>query len=107
MPSALPVMGEVAGSATALAGLILVFLGAVATTFDSYQKAEQNSVKARYQRRAWFAFVGFVFALVSALLALAAKWLAIECIALAALVLLSLALIWVLFSALSAVREIK
>ncbi|MER8555178.1 hypothetical protein NKH37_23860 [Mesorhizobium sp. M1217] len=107
MPSALPVMGEVAGSATALAGLILVFLGAISTSFDSYAKPERASVLTRYQRRVWFAFVGFTLALASAFMALVAKWLTIECAAIASLVLLFVALIWVLFVALSDVREIK
>lgn len=107
MPSALPIAGEITGSATALAGLILVFLGATATAFDSYETREKSTVRPRYQRRAWFAFVGFALALVSALCALVAKWLTNECAGLAAFVLLVLALIWVLFAALSAVREIR
>lgn len=107
MPSALPVMGEVAGSAAALAGLILVFLGAVSTAFDGYQKQEQRAVVGRYQRQAWLAFAGFVFSLASTVLALAAKWLSSECGARAAITLLVLGLIGVLFSALSAVREIR
>lgn len=100
-------MAEVVASATALAGLILVFLGAIGTAFDSYQKQEQNAVRTRYQRRAWFAFVGFALALLSTCLGLVAKWLGNECAALAALVLLGVSLIWVLFAALSAVREIR
>jgi hypothetical protein len=107
MPSALSVAGDVAGSATALAGLILVFLGAISTSFDSYGKQEQGSVRSRYQQRGWFAFVGFALALASAFLALLAKWLSNECAAIASLVLLFVALIWVLFAALSSVREIK
>ena len=51
--------GDIIGSGVALAGLILVFLGAISTSFNSYQKQEQNSVRGRYQKRAWFAFVGF------------------------------------------------
>lgn len=107
MPSALPIMAEVAGSATALAGLVLVFLGALATAYDSYQPQEKNSVKARYQKRVWFAFAGFVLALLSACFALFAKWFSNDCSAIAAVVLMVLALIFVLIAAYSAVREIK
>lgn len=107
MPSAIGVSAEVMGSATALAGLVLVFLGAISGSFDSYQKTEQNAVRGRYSRRAWFAFVGFVLALLSAALALIGKWWAFECAALASIVLLLAALIWVLIAALSSVREIK
>lgn len=107
MPSALTIAGEVAGSATALAGLILVFIGAVSASFHSYGKVAQAAIRGRYQRRVWFAFAGFSLALVSALLALAAKWLTNEFAALGALVLLFISFIWVLFAALSAVREVR
>lgn len=107
MPSAIGIAGDVAGAATALAGLILVFLGAISTSFDSYQKGEQGTVRSRYQRRAWFAFVGFVLALLSALSALSGQWLNQQCLALAGLALLAVAMIWVLLAALFSVREIK
>lgn len=107
MPSAINVAGEVAGAAAALAGLILVFLGSVATAFDSFQKQEQNAVRARYQRRAWFTFVGFVLSLLVVALALVGKWLGSPCAALAAMVLLGIALGWVFVAALGIVREIK
>lgn len=107
MPSAVSVAGEVASAGAALAGLILVFLGAIATGFDSFQKQEQNAVKARYQRRAWFAFVGFVLSLLAVALALGGKWLGSPCAALGAVVLLAVALGWVFVAALGIVREIK
>jgi hypothetical protein len=107
MPSALPVAGDIATAAAALAGLVLVFLGAIASTFTSYQKQEQAAVRGRLQLRAWLAFVGFVLALLATASALAGKWLGHECTALVALALLFVALIWVTFAALSAVREIK
>lgn len=107
MPSALPLAGDIATSAGALAGLILIFLGAISNRFDSYDKAGQNVVRGRYQRRAWFAFVGFVLALFSASLAIVGKWLAYECAALSAVVLFLIALVWLLFVALFAIREIK
>lgn len=107
MPSAIGVAGDVASSAAALAGLILVFLGAIGTAFDGYQKQEQNSVRGRYQLRAWLAFVGFVLALLSTAFALMGEWLSSECAALVGLGLLFVSLAWVLFAALAAVREIR
>jgi TRAP-type C4-dicarboxylate transport system permease large subunit len=107
MPSALDITGDVASASAALAGLILVFLGAIGTSFDGYERQEQNSVRSRYQRRAWFAFVGLAFALLAIFLALIGKWTKFECAALASLALLFLSLVWVLLAALSAVREIK
>lgn len=104
---ALRVAGDVATAAIALAGLILVFIGAIATSFDSYQKTEQAAVRRRYQRRAWFSFVGFVLAVISAALAILGKWLGIQCAALASIWVLFLGLIWVLIAAATMVTEIK
>jgi TRAP-type C4-dicarboxylate transport system permease large subunit len=107
MPSALEIAGDVASASAALAGLILVFLGAIGTSFDGYQPQEQRTVKSRYQRRAWFAFVGLTLALLAVLLALVGKWTRLECAAVSSLFLLFVSLVWVLLAALSAVREIK
>ena len=49
-----------------MVGPILVFLvliGVISSSFVSYQTAEQKAVLIRYQRRAGFAFAGFVLAL--------------------------------------------
>lgn len=107
MPSALAVSGEVAGAGAALAGLILVFLGAIANSFDSYERTAQTAVRGKYQRRAWFAFVGFVLCLLAVGFAIAAEWLSLPCAALVSVALLVLSLVWVLFIALAAVLEIK
>jgi ABC-type Fe3+-siderophore transport system permease subunit len=104
---ALSIAGEIAGAATAMAGLILVFLGATATSFDSYQKQEQNSVRRRYQQRAWTAFAGFAFALAAAFSALLAKSITHEGWAVAGFILLVVALVLVVVAALTTVLEIK
>jgi hypothetical protein len=62
----------VSAAAAALAGLLLVFLGAISTTFDGYERQEQGAVRGRYQRRAWLAFVGFIFAILAAAAGIAA-----------------------------------
>lgn len=107
MPSALEITGDIASAATALAGLILVFIGTASTSFDAYEKQEQHAVRSRYQSRAWIAFIGFAFALLSAVFALLGKWLSQQCLSLLAIALLFVAFIFALFAALSAVREIK
>lgn len=56
---------------TALAGLVLVFLGALLTSFDGYDAEGQSAVRRKYQRRARLALSGFIAALGSATLALA------------------------------------
>src|SRR5437870_4089480 len=62
----LPAMG------TALAGLILVFLGISITSWERYEVTEQKPVRAKYQRRVWLGFLGMLFSLVAAILGLVA-----------------------------------
>lgn len=107
MPSAVSIMGEVASAATALAGLVLVFLGTTVNAFNSYQKAEQASIRSKYQARAWTAFICFLLSILSAALALMAKWLSHDCTAFFSLALLTAAMALVVAAAVSAVREIK
>jgi len=103
----LGVAGDVATSAVALAGLILVFLGSTVAGFETYQRQEKGSVLGRYQRRAWLSLVGFVFSLVSAAFGIVAKWLHNECAALAAMYTLFLAFALVLVAAVIVVRDIR
>ena len=65
--------GDVASAATALGGLLLVFIGSVASGFDSYKPEDRGAVRAKFFRKGVFAFAGFVLALVAAVLALAGK----------------------------------
>jgi hypothetical protein len=58
----------------ALAGLILVFLGFVFTAFDAYDEEQKKSVRKKYHARATQSLIGFVAALLSAILSLAAYW---------------------------------
>jgi hypothetical protein len=107
VPSAVEIAGDISAAGAALAGLILVFIGGASTSFDSYEKQEQHAVRTRYQTRAWIAFVGFAFALLSAPTALIAKWLSVSCLALIALVMLVTSLAFALLAAGLAVRDIR
>lgn len=60
---------------TALAGLILVFLGGVFAAYESYDKQAQASVRRKFQWRAWFAFGGFTLSLAAAFCAATGYWL--------------------------------
>ncbi|MGH6843263.1 MAG: hypothetical protein ACRECU_00775, partial [Methylocella sp.] len=79
----------------------------ISSSFDSYQKAEQATIRFRYQRRAWIAFVGFMLALLATSLALISKLFHLECATIAALGILFVALIFVSFAGFFAVREIR
>jgi hypothetical protein len=52
LSGAAEIAGDLAIGASAMAGLILVFLvfiGAINSTFNSYQTAEQKAARIRYQ----------------------------------------------------------
>lgn len=97
---------QILTASTALAGLILVSIGAAATSYESYDAESKVVVKARYQRRGWFAFVGFALSLFSALSALAYYWHESVCLIDASAALLVLALVIALFVALISVLDI-
>ena len=102
------VSGDVIAAATTLAGLVLVFLGATSTSYESYAPILRNqTIRARFRRRGWFGFIGFMLSLCASALALAGKWLHIDCYVQAALMLFGVSLLWVLVAAFLSVRDIK
>ena len=72
------VASDIAAAGTALAGLILVYLGAVAVRYETLDPKEQSSARDVYRRHARRAFRGLVIALVAAMAALTAKSLKTE-----------------------------
>jgi NhaP-type Na+/H+ or K+/H+ antiporter len=60
-------------AATALAGLILVYLGAVAVPYETLDPKDQSTARDVYRRHARRAFRGIVIALVAAVAALTAE----------------------------------
>lgn len=101
------IAGETVTAATALAGLILVYLGSVAASYGGYQPTERKSVKGSFQRRAWIAFVGLVLALIAAALGVLGKWLPNECVADAGTILLLVSFVWGVGIALVTTLEIS
>jgi len=63
---------DVAAAGTALAGLILVYLGAVAVRYESLNTKSKANQRDRYRWHAWLALNGIVFALAATVLALIA-----------------------------------
>ena len=57
-----------------LAGLTLVFIGNIVTSFSGYRSEEQSSVRGAYRLRIWLAFAGFLTALLAAVSALSHNW---------------------------------
>ena len=52
MVDAMEVASDVTAGATVLAGLILVYLGALSSSFGTYDAQQKSSVRGRYQMRA-------------------------------------------------------
>lgn len=98
---------EVVGAATALAGLILIYIGVLVSTYGSFQPQEQRSVRSKFRVRAWLAFVGFSLAILSAMLGVLGKWLSSPCTGNASVVALLVAFGWTLFAAIQTIREIS
>jgi quinol-cytochrome oxidoreductase complex cytochrome b subunit len=72
------VASDIAAAGTALAGLILVYLGAVAVRYETLDPKDQSSARDDYRRHARRAFRGLVIAFVAAIAALTAKSLKAE-----------------------------
>jgi hypothetical protein len=67
------VASDIAAAASALAGLLLVYLGAVAVRYEALDPKDQSSARDVYRQHARRAFRGIVIALVAAIAALTAK----------------------------------
>ena len=102
----LALMGDVIAASSALAGLIVVYLGSVVASYASYDRTQQGTVRASFQRRAWFAVIGVVLAIAACGCAVMGKWLTNVCWADGAMVLLGLTLVWVIATACAAAAEV-
>lgn len=102
----LEMASDIIGAGTAMAGLVLVFLGSVSNGFEAYQPQERRTVVKKYRRRAWAAFVAFALALGAALFGLLSKWLQLGCLTATGLVLLILSFVAVVAIGVTEVREI-
>lgn len=65
---------DVIAGSTTFAGLIIVYIGAVATSYGGYDRRAQAAVRDRYRRKAAIASVGIGIAASAACSALLGKW---------------------------------
>lgn len=101
------VSSEVVGAGTALAGLVLIYIGVLVSSYGGYQAQEQKAVRGKFQARAWFAFVGFSLAILSAVLGVLGKWLGSPCTGNASVIVLLVAFAWTVFATVQTIREIN
>jgi hypothetical protein len=86
--------GDIIAAGTALAGLIVIYLGTVISEYGSFSTEAQSAVRGKFLPRAWFCLLGIVFAIATSGVAILRKWLGSGSLVGAAAILLSLALLW-------------
>ena len=102
------VSGEVVTAGTALAGLILIYIGSLVTAYEARTPGgERNAVKLQFLGRAWLAFVGFSFALASAAFGVIGKWIASPCMGNVSVWVLLIAFGFAVLATIQAIKEIK
>ena len=107
MVSPIELGGDVITAGTALAGLLLVFLGNAVAEFGDFDAEASDVVLKRYKRKASSAFVGFCFALCSTIFAFAGKIWSLPCLGELSLALLLCAFISTAISGFTLMREIS
>jgi len=91
---------------TALAGLVLVYIGFLTNAYQAYRPLDRPAVRAQYQRLAVFALIGFTASLLAAVLGLISYWLGCGFIY-AGLVFLAISFVTVFVMAISSVAVIR
>jgi hypothetical protein len=99
--------GDIIAGSTAFAGLIIVYVGFVATAYSGYEKGEQRSVRAKFRRRGAIAAIGVALAASSAALALCGKWASSNWMIGVAAILMIITLAWGVGVTIESVREIR
>jgi hypothetical protein len=66
--------GDIAAAATALSGLLLVYMGMVTTSYESFGPDAKSAVRAKFKFRMGIALAGIYCALAAAVGSLSGKW---------------------------------
>jgi|SRR5262245_52840151 len=90
----LNIAGETVAAASALAGLVIVYLGNLHNAFTHLPPEKQKRVRAQFQRRARISFEGVAISLAAAVLGVLGKSLCSEPVADLSTVLLFVAFWW-------------
>jgi protein-S-isoprenylcysteine O-methyltransferase Ste14 len=93
-------LGQILSAGVSLGGLILVFLGFVVSSFESYDPQEKRAVRERFAVRVWLSFAGLLASVVAAAAGLIGQlshptvslWVGVACLTLATMALGALAL---------------
>lgn len=107
MASATETGGDVVAAGAAIAGLMLVYMGALSANYSTYEAIAKKAVKGSFRRRIWFAFAGVALNAAAIPFGLAAKALDCICALWASLAFLVLGLVWLIAVAVLSALEIK
>jgi uncharacterized membrane protein len=102
----LSVTSEMVTASTAMAGLVLVYIGTLVASYSTFEPQEKRTVRNRFLIRAYLALFGMFLAVVSATLGILAKWSNNENAADAGVVILLVAFCWGLLVAYLTIREL-
>jgi hypothetical protein len=107
MASATEIGGDVVAAGSAVAGLMLVYMGSLSASFSTYSPTEKRTVQGSFSRRMWFACTGLLLNGASIPFGLAAKALDCVCALFVSLGFLMLGLCWLGAVAVLTAQEIK
>jgi hypothetical protein len=107
MSAPMEIATDVIASGSAFAGLVLVYMGGVVSSYAAYPPLARPDVRNRFLVKVWFAFVGAILSVLAVLLALAAKWYSIESIANISIIVLFCALAFSVVLLFLSAREIE
>lgn len=103
----LELASDVIAGSTTFAGLIIVYVGSVATAYSAYESEAQGAVKARFRRRATLAGIGVGVAALAAATAILGKWASCNAAVAVSVFLLLGTLVWGVAVTFETIREIR
>ena len=103
----LDVSGDITSSAAALSGLLLVFLGAIANSYDSFDPVSKQAVVSQYAARAKLMGAGFFASLLAIVASVVGRWLSFPWLVYLAMGSLLLSLLVISIAAVMTVRGIS
>jgi len=107
MVAATELTSDIVAGGTALGGLFLVYTGGLATSYSSFSREQQAHVRAKFQTKSWLAVFGLIAALLSAGIAIIAKWFTSECAASVSAIIFVIAIVWACGVAIISAKEIS
>ncbi|AWM78211.1 hypothetical protein [Phenylobacterium parvum] len=106
MPNFYAITTELVGASASLAGLILVFMGAIFSGFEGYPVQDRKHVLKGYRAKARSALGGFLLCLASLATGLGGRLYMNQCWSAISLALLLGAITWIALIAFNGVKEI-